>query len=808
MQLERGDFSLAQARADQGFKESANRDPIWNWKFLILKAEISQWKTDNTEVVNLLTPLPPPNFPELEVVVRAKAVKGLALGYLRKDEEADTLLKEAADESTSASPYARCQVIENQGYHAWKEEQPEVARQYFRQALELSRQFKLPFLEFGALNGLAMISTITRHYDEGIETSFRALDLARSWQFHFAEDVALMNLAWAYQELGDLETALSYYSKREKVLKGLGNELLLETVLNNMGETQFDMGDYGAARAAYAKALPIAWKLKTLGKTDEDRYIERMQAYLAAIELKEGKPDEAEMENRKALALDPNFARGLLISARIDEARGYLTKAKAEFHKLAEKKEKDKSNKEKNKDSEAEKEAFDSQSIRWDAQDELAKISAAERQNRQADAQFAEVLKEVEDFRRSVRVTESRLAFSSHAQSYYDDYVQFLMENRQPQRAFQVSEFSRARTLEEGVGLKAPIQPAAVNIERIQQYLRLSKKSILAYWIAPKESYVWLLSGSQFKFNTLAPGYKIEQAAKDYNDTLLGREDVEKMEQQGQGLYDLLVQPIQQFIPQNAKLVIIPDREVDKLNFETLRPAYPSPHFWIQDVQLQIASSTTMLFGAPDRPLRPDRKLLLIGNPLQASSDYPPLMHADQEMEKVKSHFSPADEAIVSGAQATPEAYAASHPEKFNVVHFVTHGTGSEFSPLDSAIILSLDPQSSFKLYARDIVKTRLNANIVTISACYGAGTRAYSGEGLVGLAWAFLQAGAHRVVAGLWEVDERASVELMDNFYAGIQGGQTPSEALHSAKIKMIGPTSKYNRPLYWAAFQLYMGS
>ena len=49
----------------------------------------------------------------------------------------------------------------------------------------------------------------------------------------------------------------------------------------------------------------------------------------------------------------------------------------------------------------------------------------------------------------------------------------------------------------------------------------------------------------------------------------------------------------------------------------------------------------------------------------------------------------------------------------------------------------------SYKLYARDIVKHHLTARLVTISACEGAGKRAYSGEGLVGLSWAFLRAGA-----------------------------------------------------------------
>jgi len=66
---------------------------------------------------------------------------------------------------------------------------------------------------------------------------------------------------------------------------------------------------------------------------------------------------------------------------------------------------------------------------------------------------------------------------------------------------------------------------------------------------------------------------------------------------------------------------------------------------------------------------------------------------------------------------------------------------------------------------ARDIVQHPLHADLVTISACYGGGERAYSGEGLVGLAWAFLRAGAHNVIAGLWDVTDASTEQLMDRF-------------------------------------------
>ena len=92
------------------------------------------------------------------------------------------------------------------------------------------------------------------------------------------------------------------------------------------------------------------------------------------------------------------------------------------------------------------------------------------------------------------------------------------------------------------------------------------------------------------------------------------------------------------------------------------------------------------------------------------------------------------------------------------------HGTASRLRPLDSAIVLSKsnDRDDSFKLYARDIIQHPLRAELVTISACYGAQGRAYSGEGLVGLSWAFLKAGAHNVVAALWEATDASTAQLM----------------------------------------------
>jgi len=122
-------------------------------------------------------------------------------------------------------------------------------------------------------------------------------------------------------------------------------------------------------------------------------------------------------------------------------------------------------------------------------------------------------------------------------------------------------------------------------------------------------------------------------------------------------------------------------------------------------------------------------------------------------------------------------------------------------------VILSKDG-SGYKLYARDVAEQPLSAELVTISACRSAGERTYAGEGLVGFAWAFLRAGAQRVIAGLWDVDDRSTADLMGRVYSEIAAGKSPSTALRTAKLAMIARGGAAAKPYYWAPFQLFIGS
>ena len=96
----------------------------------------------------------------------------------------------------------------------------------------------------------------------------------------------------------------------------------------------------------------------------------------------------------------------------------------------------------------------------------------------------------------------------------------------------------------------------------------------------------------------------------------------------------------------------------------------------------------------------------------------------------------------------------------------------------------------------------------MTISACEGVGTNVQSLEGLLGLEWAFMRAGAHQVVAALWDVDDAVTPGLMDDFYGQLKQGKSAADALRHAKLALLHAGGFHAAPYYWAALQLYTRS
>jgi CHAT domain-containing protein/predicted negative regulator of RcsB-dependent stress response len=187
----------------------------------------------------------------------------------------------------------------------------------------------------------------------------------------------------------------------------------------------------------------------------------------------------------------------------------------------------------------------------------------------------------------------------------------------------------------------------------------------------------------------------------------------------------------------------------------------------------------------------------------------PRLPFSRREAEAIIAAAPPGDRLEAVDFQASRITATSAELAQYRIVHFATHGVLDSRTPALSGIILSLvdqqgRPQDGF-LRLWDIYNLHLPADLVVLSACQTALGKEVKGEGLVGLTRGFMYAGAPRVIASLWQVDDVATAELMSQFYQGIlKGNLSPAAALRAAQVHMWKQKRWHTDPYFWGAFQL----
>jgi CHAT domain-containing protein len=184
------------------------------------------------------------------------------------------------------------------------------------------------------------------------------------------------------------------------------------------------------------------------------------------------------------------------------------------------------------------------------------------------------------------------------------------------------------------------------------------------------------------------------------------------------------------------------------------------------------------------------------------------LLFSREEALAILSSAPPGESLGLLDFQANKETVTHSNLYQYRIVHFATHGLLNSEHPELSGIFLSLvdkdgKPQDGV-LRLHEIYNLKLPVELVVLSACQTALGKEIKGEGLMGLTRGFMYAGAARVVASLWNVNDTATADLMSNFYKRmLQEGQRPAEALRNAQLKLLHHKD-WHSPYYWAAFTL----
>lgn len=295
------------------------------------------------------------------------------------------------------------------------------------------------------------------------------------------------------------------------------------------------------------------------------------------------------------------------------------------------------------------------------------------------------------------------------------------------------------------------------------------------------------------------------------------------LRQQSQALGRRLLGPVADRIQRAERLLIVPDGPLHLLPFGALGLA--SGRYLIEAKPVHAISSVS-LFAALRRPAgtaSPSAAVAGFGSPLyppgregqspalvsavRGGLRLDPLPWSGREIAALRE-VSPTATRLFLGQDASEENAKALDRDT-RLVHFACHGFVDERFPLESGLALSIPGQAkeggdNGLLQAWEVFEgVRLNADLVTLSACKTGLGKELAGEGLLGLTWAFQYAGARSVLASLWEVNDASTAELMKRFYRYLARGTGKAEALRRAQLDLLRRPAT-SAPFFWAAFQL----
>ncbi|MGH9453185.1 MAG: CHAT domain-containing protein, partial [Terriglobia bacterium] len=761
------DLTRALAIADQGLHRSLKeQETAYYWRFRLLKAEVLLVQGDSSAASKLVEGSIPKITGAGELRARQRMDQGRLQYSLGEVQNSLLSYDQAAQLARSAGLESLLAEIElRQGGSFLRLGKASAAEAGFLSGLGRARQQRDAFLEASAFADLAVLRMNDARYDEAIGRFRQALAFFEEIPSRRSIARTLNNLGYCELQLGNPEKALPLFKEANERATATGMWSDQQVTLGRIGDCYRGLGNLQNALAYYQQALGIAQRIH------DPYWIANWLDALATTSIDLGDLQKAEGYNHQALALQQEMANPLehlyplLNAARLAASRRQFDNAEKQYLSIIA--------------SAQAQSGIRDPAITLEARSGLARMLVETGHFAEAETQWRLTLALINSTRSELISDEHRLTYLSSLISLYQDYVDFLAGRGRHAEAMLVAESSRARLLSERLrGSDQP--PVPVSLSQFEGLARRSHTVFLSYWLAPKRSFLWVIGPTGLASFTLPGQAQIAQQVEAYRREIddLG-DPLVRDNSVGRELYDTLLAPARSSIPQGSKVAIAPDGALYSLNFETIPVSSPKPHYWIEDVTISVVPSMGMLMArrAPAKPQPPS--LLLIGDPVSADPNlFPKLANAQAEIEKIQQAFPSSHKLVLTGDSAGPQAYAASHPEHFSLIHFAAHATANQQDPLDSAIILS-PHEENYKLYARDVMRLPIHADLVTISACRSAGTRAYAGEGLVGFAWVFLRAGARHVVAGLWEVDDRSTALLMTKLYARLHRGSSPAEAL-----------------------------
>lgn len=627
-----------------------------------------------------------------------------------------------------------------------------------QQALQLARKLPQQDLTNGILNSIGVLYLEQEDYDQAEAYLQQALQTyQRSGNQPEAASV-ILNLGVIAQRRGNFSLALDFFQQALRKATSVNKQEVMLAAGEGLGVIYREQGNYSAAWQVLERSLSLAKVLQN--KMRETELLWRM----AEVHLAQNAFPQA-----VELALQ---AHQIALQQRLPKL-SYLTAVTLGQAYLR-----------------------------------LKKIPQALEILNEA-AQQLEALR----LRVAGQIQERQLFFTNKVAAYHL-LIELLLQQGKGLDALQATERAKARVLfdvlQQGAGqideqVLAECKPPTLNLTDLGRIVD-QKSALLVYTVTEEQTFLFVLKNTpaepqihSFTIPISAP--ELRRRTRLFHQLMAERRPAFAAE--ARALYRLLLQPAATVLQGVEKLCLIPDDGLWEVPFQALQTN--AGRYVLEDYAIRYAPSLSVLTSLAN-PQQPSKaaSLLAFGNPTMPNEErlaFAPLPEADKEVAAIGKLFGSAQ--VFTGAAAT-ESRFKSIAARHSILHLATHGVLNNRQPLDSYLALANSDEAEKedgRLTAREIMQSKLNANLVVLSACETAQGSISAGEGVVGLSWAFFLAGCRTLVVSQWQVHSVSTADLMVSFFAQRQRQDKNAQALRLAALKLM-QQPRYQHPYYWASF------
>ncbi len=659
--------------------------------------------------------------------------------------------------------------------------------------------------------------------------------------------VLVINLGDVAFDQGDLQEAKRRYQRAATIIKAIDpNRPVLTYIERRLGQVLFASGELAEAEALYKAAL---------AKTPYPRTItgSEMHHALGELALRRGNLEDAELHHRSALSVREDIAPGSLWEAESCHALGTVAWQRAQrevalafFRRAVGALESQVRNLGTSPEVRTRFRARH-QAIYRDLERLLLELGRPQEAFHVVESsrarsllallqarelEFAAVPEPLERERRLADAEYDRTLARLGSVPSTDD-AQLVRARQGLEVARQRQDEVRARIRNAAPRLAAMRDPQPLDLPGVRRALSPGTL-LLTYSLGAEDSRVYAVGPGPEDFSVLhldLGEVSLRQEVRSFREAIqtargaLGRRALLRHSER---LGRALLSPAAGQLERAERVLVVPDAALHLLPFGALGLTKPKAghRFLVQVKPIHVASSVTLYaeLTRPEARRSAGGEVVGFGDPLyprtygaegapalrgalRSGLRLDPLPWTRGELSALR-RVATKEPRLWLGSEAT-EQRAKSLDVDSRIVHFACHAFVDEAFPLESGLALSV-PRSGQQAEENGLLqawevfeKVRLDAELVTLSACQTAVGKEVAGEGLLGLTWAFQYAGARSVLASLWEVSDASTADLMRRFYGHWGRGVPKAEALRRAQLELLERPAT-SAPFYWAAFEL----